>query len=198
VERKFRLCFATLRVLAAFVFAGICFITWNNHAGRVNDASIFTRRYHASGLLGWSELLDPRFYWIEIFQRPKWWLCPLAELVYPLGLEKKIAFREVAFITLQFSRCLLEGQLPVTESEGSESCLPEINVWWRGILLAGLMWRTACATAGVNVLTYHNDKARTGLNTNETVLTPANVSSANFGRLFTHPVDSGVYASLWS
>jgi len=64
----------------------------------------------------------------------------------------------------------------------------------RGILLAGLMWRTACATAGVNVLTYHNDKARTGLNTNETVLTPANVSSANFGRLFTHPVDSGVYA----
>jgi len=76
VERKFRLCFATLRVLAAFVFAGICFITWNNHAGRVNDASIFTRRYHASGLLGWSEfagsqvLLDRDFSAAEMVAVP--------------------------------------------------------------------------------------------------------------------------------
>jgi hypothetical protein len=34
-----------------------------------------------------------------------------------------------------------------------------------------------------NVLTYHNDNARTGLNPNETTLTPTNVNSTNFGKV---------------
>src|SRR5690348_18116811 len=34
-----------------------------------------------------------------------------------------------------------------------------------------------------DVLTYHNDNARTGLNFSETVLTPANVNYAQFGLL---------------
>ncbi len=44
------------------------------------------------------------------------------------------------------------------------------------------------------VLTYHNDNARSGTNSNETLLTPANVGSGQFGPLFSLPVDGAVYA----
>jgi hypothetical protein len=40
-----------------------------------------------------------------------------------------------------------------------------------------------------DVLTQHNDNMRSGLNANETLLTPANVTVSKFGKLFTHPVD---------
>jgi hypothetical protein len=42
-------------------------------------------------------------------------------------------------------------------------------------------------------LTYHNDNARTGDDLNETILTPSNVNSASFGKLFTDAVDGYVY-----
>ena len=38
------------------------------------------------------------------------------------------------------------------------------------------------------------DNARTGANTRETILTPANVNAAQFGKVFTLPVDGDVYA----
>ncbi|MCU1295450.1 MAG: outer rane biosis protein BamB [Bryobacterales bacterium] len=45
-----------------------------------------------------------------------------------------------------------------------------------------------------NVLTYHNDVARTGQNLTETTLTHANVNSASFGKLFSVPLDGKVDA----
>src|SRR5437660_8743347 len=47
----------------------------------------------------------------------------------------------------------------------------------------------SAAWAQNDVLTQHNDNTRSGLNANETVLTPANVTVSKFGRLFTHAVD---------
>jgi hypothetical protein len=47
----------------------------------------------------------------------------------------------------------------------------------------------AAAAAGIDITTYHDEVARTGLNPNETTLTPANVTSATFGLLRTLPVD---------
>ena len=44
-----------------------------------------------------------------------------------------------------------------------------------------------------NVLTSRYDNARIGANTNEYLLTPANVSMNTFGRLFSQPVDGYVY-----
>ena len=44
------------------------------------------------------------------------------------------------------------------------------------------------------VLTYHADNARTGANPHETILSPANVDTEHFGKLFTVPVDGDVYA----
>jgi len=45
-----------------------------------------------------------------------------------------------------------------------------------------------------DVLTQHNDNTRSGLNANETLLTPANVNVKSFGKLFTQSVDGIIVA----
>jgi hypothetical protein len=57
-----------------------------------------------------------------------------------------------------------------------------------------LFFLSVCAIAQVNVLTWHNDNARSGQNLKETILTPANVNSSTFGKLFTIAVDGKVDA----
>ena len=49
------------------------------------------------------------------------------------------------------------------------------------------------ASGRASVLTYHNDNFRTGLNTNEAFLSPANVNSNTFGKLFERSVTGSMY-----
>ncbi len=65
----------------------------------------------------------------------------------------------------------------------------------RAIITGALLSILAGATIGraqVAVTTWHYDNARSGANTYETTLTPLNVNSKGFGKLFTQPVDGVV------
>lgn len=63
-------------------------------------------------------------------------------------------------------------------------------------ILIGITLILAAATAAFsqNVLTYHNNNARTGLNSSETTLTLSNVNSTAFGKLFELTLDGKVDA----
>lgn len=53
---------------------------------------------------------------------------------------------------------------------------------------------TIASPTGNDAITYHYDNARTGLNPNETILTPANVNASTFGKLNLLAVDGKVDA----
>jgi PQQ-like domain len=53
---------------------------------------------------------------------------------------------------------------------------------------------TPAAIAQSSVLTQDYDMSRSGANLDEAILTPSNVSSATFGKLFSYPVDEEVFA----
>ena len=78
----------------------------------------------------------------------------------------------------------------MTECRGRHVCS---KLFIPAAIAFGLCWLTPELGYGqVNVVTYHNDNARTGQNLNETILTPANVNQASFGKLFSTNIDGYV------
>lgn len=68
----------------------------------------------------------------------------------------------------------------------------QISRWFSPLVVIAVALLASHAMA-VNVLTEHDDLSRTGANTSEGILTPANVATS-FGKLFTDNVDAQVYA----
>jgi hypothetical protein len=57
----------------------------------------------------------------------------------------------------------------------------------------GSLTVNAATITGTNIPLFHVDENRSGTNPNETVLTPSNVTSISFGKLFSYLVDGYVY-----
>ena len=78
------------------------------------------------------------------------------------------------------------------EQKSRSLVMPEIHLAL--VRMLSLFLFTSLSFGQISVLTWHYDNARTGANTHETILTPANVKSSLFGKLFTQPVDGIVVA----
>src|SRR5580700_4890826 len=61
-------------------------------------------------------------------------------------------------------------------------------------LTVAVATRIVSSSVAVDVVTYHNDNARTGQNLNETTLTPTTVNTSTFRKTGFFPVDGGVDA----
>ena len=83
---------------------------------------------------------------------------------------------------------ILKGSSLNTSERNRSPFLPAL-----GAAIVTLCCYSLCS-AQVDVLTQHNDLARTGSNLNETILTPSNVSPERFGMLFKRVVDDQVYS----
>ncbi|HTW48998.1 MAG TPA: Ig-like domain-containing protein [Acidobacteriaceae bacterium] len=76
---------------------------------------------------------------------------------------------------------------------GVASGLTAITASYNGVSASAPATVTIAPGTGVNIPTWHVDDNRSGLNAGEQSLTPANVTSATFGKLFSYLVDGYVY-----
>src|SRR5579864_738690 len=72
--------------------------------------------------------------------------------------------------------------------------LARVTVISRAVLLIFIGVHIARAAGPESVTTYHYDNYRTGWNSNETILTHANVNSSSFGLLYSVPLNDQVDA----
>lgn len=113
------------------------------------------------------------------------------------NLRRRLCRRAACFLhelEIEHIQMKIKHSLGVrTTQEGRDALKNLYSVSHRTVLLLLLSFAIT-ARAQVSVLTYHYDNLRTGQNTQETTLTPANVSSTvnpnQFGRLFTRTVDN--------
>jgi hypothetical protein len=63
------------------------------------------------------------------------------------------------------------------------------KAFYAAVVLIFPLLCSSVASTQISVVTQHYDNARTGQNTQETILTPANVNSIQFGKLFTQSLD---------
>lgn len=89
--------------------------------------------------------------------------------------------------------------MPCSPSGGKTNLRSAVNL--PGLMLRGLLTLQlivliagAASASAQDVTTWHYDNARSGVQPNETILTPSNLNSTTFGKVFTFPVSGDVYA----
>ncbi len=84
--------------------------------------------------------------------------------------------------------------MPTSNSETCATARPWANYLRGAIVICLSVAAIAPVAAAQDVLTWHNDNARTGQNLDEKILTVQNVNPKTFGKLFVIPVDGKVDA----
>ncbi len=82
------------------------------------------------------------------------------------------------------------GGLATAAASGSTQVTASLN----GITGNASLTVTTPSSGGANVVTWHFDAQRSGLNPGEQTLTPSNVTPTTFGKLFSYLVDGYMYA----
>jgi hypothetical protein len=86
--------------------------------------------------------------------------------------------------------CCLEIQLRLTFEQVKKSAI--LGAFAAAIVF--IVCQEAASAPIPGIFTYHYDNSRDGQNPNETILTPDNVNSKTFGKVFSRVVDGDVYA----